>query len=84
MAMKITKTNPMTGKNVTLEVPITPEEYQEIQNRFITGKYIQDIVPDLKDSYREFLISGIDPDSWEEYVAAHSGLDDLYCPEGDD
>ena len=81
--MKITKTNPMTGKKVTLEVPVTPKQYKEIQNRFITGKYIQDIVPDLEASYREFLISGIDPDSWQEYVTAHSGLDDLYCPKGD-
>lgn len=81
--MLITKNNPMTGKNVTLEVPITPKEYEEIQNRFVTGKYIQDIVPDLQACYREFLISGIDPDSWEEYVTAHNGLDDLYCPEGD-
>ena len=81
--MKITKTNPMTGKKVTLEVPVTLKQYEEIQNRFITGKYIQDIVPDLEASYREFLISGIDPDSWQEYVTAHNGLDDLYCPEGD-
>ena len=82
--MKITKTNPMTGKKVTLEIPITFKEYEEIQNRFITGKYIQDIAPNLSAEYREFIISGVDPDSWDEYVKAHDELDELKYLNGKD
>jgi|11_taG_2_1085331.scaffolds.fasta_scaffold58139_2 hypothetical protein len=68
--MKITKIDPVLGEKVTLDVPITEEQYQEILNRYITKKYIQDIVPNLAPEYREFIISGISPQSWDKYLDA--------------
>lgn len=82
--MKITKHDPMLGKNVTIEVPITEKEYKEVLNRHNTGKYIQDIVPHLDVSFREYLISGISPEGWTEYIRAHNEMDELLNPKRDD
>ena len=62
--MKITKFDPILSKVVTLDVPITHQQYAAISSR---THPIQDIVPELSESYREFLISGISPEGWALY-----------------
>ena len=62
--MKITKFDPILTKMVTLDVPITYQEYAAINER---TNPIQDVVPQLSESYREFLISGISPEGWALY-----------------
>lgn len=81
--MKITKMDPVLGKEVTLDIPITELEYERIINRYITNEYIQDIVPNLSDEYREFLISGISPKGWLKYIDACKELED-FIEERDD
>lgn len=71
--MKITKFDPILSKNITLEIPITEEQYQKIRNR---ANPIQDIAPALPAHFREFLISGISPEGWALY--------ELFNPERDD
>lgn len=71
--MKITKFDPILNKSVTLEVPITEEQYKKIQNRVDP---IQHIAPSLSVDLREFLISGISPEGWALY--------ELYNPERHD
>lgn len=71
--MKITKFDPILSKNITLEVPITEEQYQRIKNR---TDPIQRIAPALSADLREFLISGISPEGWALY--------ELFNPERDD
>lgn len=62
--MKITKFDPILNKVITLDVPITHQQYATINRR---TNPIQDIVPELSESYREFLISGISPEGWALY-----------------
>jgi len=61
--MKITKLDPMTGNTNTLEIDMTPEQLSRVNAGVET---IQTIVPHLNSDDREFLISGITPDSWDK------------------
>jgi hypothetical protein len=67
--MLITKTSQITNLEHTMDIPITQEQYEEIENRFQTKKHIQHIVPDLRPELREFLISGITPLEWEQHFS---------------
>ena len=59
--MKITQRDPMTGQLNTLDLNITQEQKTRIDAGVET---IQQIVPHLSADEREFLITGIMPDSW--------------------
>jgi hypothetical protein len=62
--MKITRQSRMTNQWHTLDIDVTPEELQEIDkpNRRIL---IQNIVPHLTASEREFLMTGITDAEWD-------------------
>ena len=62
--MLIKRKDPFTGKVNTLELKVTQKQIDEWKS----GKFIQDVMPDLSPSEREFLISGIWDDSWDKYV----------------
>ncbi len=48
-----------------MDINITIDELNRINNRFGTTELIQNIVPNLSADEREFLISGITPAEWE-------------------
>lgn len=73
--MMITKFDPMLGKQVTLEIDITKQQYSRVLDRFNTLECIQDIIPNASDADREFLISGISPEGWK-YFMKQSSLED--------
>ena len=60
--MQITKTSPVSGKENTLELNITQEQY----NRWQAGEHIQNVMPHLSPDEREFLISGCTAEDWEK------------------
>lgn len=60
--MKITKINPITGKENTLDIPVTEEQLMAWEN----GGLIQNVMPNLNADQREFLISGMTPGQFEE------------------
>lgn len=60
--MKITKTSTLTGRVHTMDLPITQEQI----DRWERGTLIQVAMPRLNPDEREFLISGITPEEWEE------------------
>lgn len=60
--MKLTKTDPFTGKENTMELDITADDLQ----RWRDGALIQDVFPNLTPDEREFIKTGITPESWEE------------------
>lgn len=60
--MLITKVNPMTGNENTLNINITNDQINDWQ----TGTLIQDAMPNITANEREFLISGMLPDGWDE------------------
>ncbi len=63
--MKITKISQLSGKESTMELNITHGELYRIENRFQTKELIQNIVPQLSMSEREFLMTGITSTEWE-------------------
>jgi hypothetical protein len=61
--VKVTRKDPFTGKTNTLELPITQAQLDQWR---IGGRNIQDVMRHLDDNQREFLMTGIMPDSWED------------------
>ena len=62
--MIITKRSELTGKEHTLDIPITKEQWYQVQNRRELDLKIQQIVPHLPAHQREFLITGITSEEW--------------------
>lgn len=60
--MLITKTSGITGKEHTLEIPVTEEQIMRWRN----GELIQNAMPHLTADQREFLMTGATPYEWEE------------------
>ena len=60
--MKITRTSPFSGEVNTLEVPCTEEQFNAWRN----GTSIQRAMPNVPAELREFLMTGITPEEWNE------------------
>lgn len=60
--MRITKTSPFTGKENTRDIPVTPEQIAAWQS----GVLIQNAMPNISADDREFLMTGITPEEWDD------------------
>lgn len=60
--MKVTRTSFYSGITRTLDLDITEEQMEAYQ----TGTLIQNAFPDLSDSDREFIITGVTAEEWIE------------------
>jgi len=60
--MLITKKCPFTGEVNQKEIPVTPLQLE----RWEKGELIQKAMPNLTDSQREFIMTGITDDVWNE------------------
>ena len=49
-----------------MELDITYDQLDRVNNRHLSKELIQDIVPNLSKEEREFLITGITPKEWNE------------------
>lgn len=67
--MKITKTSILTGIEHTREIAVTQERLDHWKS---SGAHVQDVFPELTPDDREFLISGITPEEWEEAFGEES------------
>lgn len=69
--MQVTKRSALTGDQHTLEIAITPQEW----DRWKGGELLQNVCPHLSADDREFLISGSTKEEWDAYmnVAAPKG-----------
>lgn len=56
----------LTRQTNTLDINITQEQLDRVNNRHTTGEYIQNIVPNLSSADREFLMTGICDDVWKQ------------------
>lgn len=63
--MHITKTSTLTGVRHTRDLPVTVDQLSQ----WIGGTSIQDAMPELSADDREFLISGITPEEWDEKLS---------------
>ena len=59
--MKITRTSTVTGIERTKEIPVTQEQLTEWEG----GTLIQDVMPDLTPTQREFIMTGIVDKEWD-------------------
>jgi hypothetical protein len=67
--MLITKTSQLSGLTHTIDIDVTQEQLDRIEARRENGELIQRIVPDLPKELREFLMTGITPEEWNEIFA---------------
>ena len=63
--MKITKKSSLTGVEHTLDIDITEEQFQRVEMRFFTKELIQNIIPNVSLGEREFLMTGITQEEWD-------------------
>lgn len=66
--MKVTRTSILSGRTSTREIPVTQERLDAWQRNHSTV-LIQDAFPDLSPNDREFILSGITPEEWDEAFA---------------
>ena len=59
--MKITRTSPLTGTDNTRDIPVTSAQLDSWK----AGEIIQNAMPDVSSDDREFLMTGITPEEWE-------------------
>ena len=67
--MLITKTSQLSGLTHTIDIDVTQEQLDRIEARRENRELIQRIVPDLPKELREFLMTGITPEEWNEIFA---------------
>ena len=60
--MKITRTSLMSGITRTLDIPVTMNQLQEYAN----GGLIQKVMSNLSEDDREFILTGMTPEEWDE------------------
>jgi len=64
--MKITRKSGLTGEINTRDLNITPKQYAA----YLSGALAQQAFPHLSADDREFIMTGITPEEWAEFVAA--------------
>lgn len=57
---------PFTGELVTMELPLTQDEYDRGFTMWENGTLIQNAFPTLNADLREYVKSGITPQKWNE------------------
>jgi hypothetical protein len=78
--MKLTKKSSFTGIEHSLELPITEIEYNWGITEMNKGKNIQNVFPQLSDDEREFILTGVTKEEWDEFIGEED--DDMF-PGGD-
>lgn len=63
--MLVTRTSMLSKKTRTIDIDVTPQQLDRIENSFFTKELIQNIVPHLSPSDREFLKTGITDAEWD-------------------
>jgi len=62
--MKIKRVSPITGKINIMDLDVLTEQIV----RWKKGELIQDVFPELTADEREFIMTGITPEDWNEMV----------------
>ena len=63
--MLIERICPLSGEFKTMTIPVTQAQLDD----WDSGTLIQDAMPSLSADEREFIMTGITPDVWEELFA---------------
>lgn len=70
--MIITRIDPFTQKEHSQEIDVTEQQLDQWRNG---GRNIQDVMRHLTDDEREFIMTGIMPDSWDEIFKGQTDED---------
>ena len=62
--MIIFRIDPFTGEENMMEIPVTKEQIKAWEH----GELIQNAMPNLTPDEREFIKTGITPESWDQYI----------------
>lgn len=62
--MRIKRTSPVSGIEHEMDMSITTQEFDRLAN----GELIQNVCPHLTTEEREFFISGVYNDEWDEFL----------------
>lgn len=60
--MLITRRSIISGETNTMEIDVTPMQLSNWHN----GMLVQDAMPHLNNDEKEFIMTGITPDEWED------------------
>tara|TARA_B100001939_G_scaffold330373_1_gene327484 strand:- start:250 stop:450 length:201 start_codon:yes stop_codon:yes gene_type:complete len=60
--MEIVRRSPFSGLHHVMDLPVTQEQL----DRWQAGELVQNVFPHLSADEREFLMTGITPQEWEE------------------
>ena len=71
--MQVTRTSMMSNKQRTMELDITEKQLHAWQNE---GVLIQDAFPNLTPAEREFLMTGMTDEEWNELFPSEEDDDD--------
>jgi hypothetical protein len=66
--MIITKKSQLTGEEHSMNLDVSQDQMRRFHTRKETGEYVQTIFPNLNPEEREFLLTGITPDEWNDFV----------------
>lgn len=65
--MLIKRRSPFSGKTVTRDIDVTQAQINDWQ----TGALIQNAMPHLSADDREFILTGITPEEWDEIFGSN-------------
>lgn len=70
--MQITRTSMLTGITRTVDMPVTLEQLQQYE---MGEQPIQRLMPNLDDNQREFIMTGITEDEWDNLFSNQEDYD---------
>lgn len=72
--MKVTRTSIVSGITRTMDLPITEDQVRA----YLDGALVQNAMPNLSDSEREFFLTGITDDEWDSVFPVDEYGEEVY------
>lgn len=79
--MKLTKISQFTSIEHTLELPISEKLYIDCLHEMHFGAAIQDAFYMLNGDEREFILTGVTKEEWDEFIGEEDDDEDLSLPD---
>lgn len=70
--MRVTRVSPLSNKVNQMYLDVTGEQIE----RWVAGELVQDVMPNLTPEEREFIMTGITPEEWDESFLVDEGWDE--------
>ena len=67
--MLIERISGFTGKTHTMDIPVTVDQIKAWED----GELIQNVMPNLTPDQREFIMTGVTPEEWENVFGEKHG-----------